>query len=174
MHVLRIAGQQNLNSTAFGKNAYHTSISQPISDLCYVYQSNSMTIQKAGFLPEEEKLKVYKTAQDHIERARTERDYYNSQVSAAQSTWSASENGKSLPTSGHYSYDFAQQVHFPFNAQQVGPEFFKTARKCGIFGVCNDGRSQQVMYLIDEAENPGKGADCVISLLHHYFNKYSY
>ena len=111
-----------------------------------------MAIQKAGFLPEEEKLKVYKTAQDHIERARTERDYYNSQVSAAQSAWSASENGSSLPTLGHYSCDFAQQVHFPFNAQQVGPEFFKTARKRGIFGVCNDGRSQQVMYHIE----PGK------------------
>ena len=24
------------------------------------------------------------------------------------------------------------------------------------------------MYLIDEAGNPGKGADCVIRLLHHY------
>ena len=119
-------------------------------------------------------MKVYKTAQDHIERARTERDYYNSQVSTAQSAWSASENnGNYLPTLGHYSYDFAQQLHFPSNAQQVGPEFFKTARKCGIFGVCNDGRSQQVMYLIDEVENPGKGADCVISLLHHYFSKYS-
>ena len=27
-------------------------------------------------------------------------------------------------------------------------------------------------YLIDEAENPGKGADCVVSLLHHYLEKY--
>ncbi|MCG8622471.1 MAG: hypothetical protein MJE68_10825, partial [Proteobacteria bacterium] len=24
-------------------------------------------------------------------------------------------------------------------------------------------------HCIDEAENPGKGADCVISLIHHYF-----
>ena len=27
-------------------------------------------------------------------------------------------------------------------------------------------------YLIDEAENPGKGADCIVSLLHHYLEKY--
>ena len=60
-------------------------------------------------------------------------------------------------------------MHFPFSAQQTGPEYFKTAHKCGIFGVCNDGESRQVIYLIDEAENPGKGADCVTSLLHHYF-----
>ena len=36
-----------------------------------------------------------------------------------------------------------------------------TARKCGRFGVCNDGKGQLVNYLIDEAQNPGKGADCV-------------
>ena len=35
--------------------------------------------------------------------------------------------------------------------------------------MCNDGSSKQVNYLIDEAENRGKGADCVISLLHHFF-----
>lgn len=86
-----------------------------------------MAIQKACILPEEEKLKLYETAQYHIDRACKERD--NSQVSAAQSAWSTSEHGNSPPTLGHYSYDFAQQVHFPFNAQQVGSEFCKTARK---------------------------------------------
>ena len=61
-----------------------------------------MAIQKAGFFfPEEEKLEVYKATQDHIERARKEREYYNSQVSAAQSDWSASEHGNSSPTLGH-------------------------------------------------------------------------
>ena len=68
------------------------------------------------FFPEKEKLEVYKATQDHIERTHKEREYYNSQVSAAQSDWSASEHGNSSPTLGHYSYDFAQQVHFPFNA----------------------------------------------------------
>ena len=72
------------------------------------------------------------------------------------------------PHLAHYSFDFAQQIHFPYNSQQTGPEYFKTARKCGLFGTCNDGQKQMVLYLIDEADNPGKGADCVISLLHHY------
>ena len=77
------------------------------------------------------------------------------------------------PRLAHYSFDFAQQIHIPFDAQQTGPEYFKTARKCRLFGVCNDGVSQQVLYLIDEAENPGKGADCVISLIHHYFETHT-
>lgn len=80
-----------------------------------------MAIQKASILSVEEKLKRYKTVQDHIDRARKQSEYYNSQVSAAQSAWSVSECSNSLPTLCHDFYDFAQQVHFPFNAQPVGP-----------------------------------------------------
>ena len=29
-----------------------------------------------------------------------------------------------------------------------------------------------VLYLIVEADNPGKGTDCVISLVHHYLETY--
>ena len=72
----------------------------------------------------------------------------------------------------HYSFDFAQQVHFPFGCQQSGPEYFKTAKKCGVVGVRNDCTNVQVNYLISEKENPGKGADCVINLVHHYLENY--
>ena len=51
-------------------------------------------------------------------------------------------------------------------------EFFKTAKKCGMFGVCNDCTNVQVNYLINEEENTGKGADCIISLVHHYLENY--
>ena len=54
----------------------------------------------------------------------------------------------------------------------MGPEYFKTARKSGLFGVCNDSNNKQVLYLIDEPENSGKGANCVISLVHHYIENY--
>ena len=55
-----------------------------------------------------------------------------------------------------------------FNAQQPGPIFFKTARKCGIFGVSCEAMSNQMNYLIDEADDIGKGANATISLIHHY------
>jgi hypothetical protein len=38
-----------------------------------------------------------------------------------------------------YSFDYAQQVHYPHHAQEVGPLFFKTPRKCQAFGVCAEG-----------------------------------
>ena len=32
------------------------------------------------------------------------------------------------PACVHYSFDFAQQVHYPHNPLQPGPMYFKTAR----------------------------------------------
>ena len=146
----------------------HISVSTPSTDLCFKCQRNNMAIQQSACLPDTIKAQRLATAQEHLALAHREREYYNSQVKAANTSLVSQQGKGEKPRMSHYSYDFAQQVHFPFSAQQTGPEYFKTARKCGIFGVCNDGENKQVTYLIDEEENPGKGADCVISLVHHY------
>ena len=72
-------------------------------------------------------------------------------------------------TTMHYSFDFAQQVHIPSNPMQPGPIYFKTPRKCSIFGVMCEAIPRQVNYLIDEASDVGKGANITISYVHHYF-----
>ena len=73
------------------------------------------------------------------------------------------------PDTIHYSFDFAQQVHYPpIRYSQDQSMYFKTARKCAVFGVCCEGVPRQVNYLIDEASDVGKGANTVISLLHHF------
>ena len=71
-----------------------------------------------------------------------------------------------------YSFDFAQQIHIPSNPMQLGPIYFKTPRKCGIFGVMCEAVPQQVNYLIDEANDVGKGANSTISYVHHYFQNH--
>ena len=70
----------------------------------------------------------------------------------------------------HYSFDFAQQVHYPTDPQQPGPVYFLTPRKCAIFGVCCEAVPCQINYLIDEAVDVGKGANTVVSMLHHFFS----
>ena len=65
----------------------------------------------------------------------------------------------------YYSFDFAQQVHFPSNPMQPGPIYFKTPRKCGVFGVMTEALPQMVLFLMDEAVETGKDANTVISLL---------
>ena len=77
------------------------------------------------------------------------------------------------PVCVHYSFDFAQQVHYPHNPFQPGPMYFKTARKCGIFGVCCEGIPRQTTYLLDEAMDTGKGGNTVVSFLHHFFQHHS-
>ncbi|HIE01945.1 MAG TPA: hypothetical protein EYP59_16950 [Thiotrichaceae bacterium] len=69
----------------------------------------------------------------------------------------------------HYSWDFAQQLHYPYEDQQVGPIYFKTPRKAQLFGICCEGIPRQINYLIDEAYFPGKDANTVISILDHFF-----
>lgn len=56
----------------------------------------------------------------------------------------------SYPGTIHYSFDYAQQVHYPHYAQQVGPLFFKTPRRCQCFGVCSEGSGKSnhlVLYI---------------------------
>lgn len=50
----------------------------------------------------------------------------------------------------------------------MGPLYFLTPRKCQLFGVCSEAKGEQVHYLINENDNPGKGTNCVVSMLHHY------
>ena len=76
----------------------------------------------------------------------------------------------SLDVTVHYSFDFAQQVHYPSDPHQPGPVYFLTPRKCAIFGVCCKAIPRQVNYLIDEAVDVGKGANTVVSMLHHFFS----
>ena len=79
----------------------------------------------------------------------------------------------SLQSTVHYSFDMAQQVHYPSNPLQPDPIYFLTPRKCALFGVCCEALPRQVTYLIDEASDAGKGANSIVSMLHHFFTVHS-
>ena len=142
---------------------------KPATDLCHTCQQNGNLLMKAANMPESVKSQRLMDAQSHLDLARVQRQHYNDQCATAKDKLSESN---SRPSVMHYSFDYAQQVHFPFNAQQPGPIFFKTPRKCGIFGVSCEPMSTQVNYLIDEADNVGKGANATISYLHHFLQNH--
>ncbi len=48
--------------------------------------------------------------------------------------------------------------------------YFLTCCKCSVFIVSNELSGRSVFYLIDEADNYGKGASAVCSLFHHYLS----
>ena len=74
----------------------------------------------------------------------------------------------------HYSFDFAQQVHYLSNpaSEQPGPIYFLCPRKCGLFGVSCEAIPLQVNYIIDEGMAVSKGSNSVISYLHDFLTNF--
>jgi len=150
----------------------HISCQKPATDLCDVCQQNVLCIQRAANIDDNdaEKTAALADAMDHIEKAKLQRDHYNMWRNKAKSQTETEFRG----VKGKFqvlSFDFAEQIHYPSNPQQVGKSYFKTARKCGIFGVHDERTNIQSNYLIDENDNVGKGADVVISMLHDYLER---
>ena len=139
---------------------------KPSSDLCFECQQNISRIIRSAHLSEDEKSDRLRLAETHLHLAKTERDWYNWQIAECKDF----EDDHSRPRMMHYSFDYAQQVHFPNDPQQPGPAYSLSARKCQIFGVACEPLGKQVNYLIDEGEVIGKGANATVSLLHHFLN----
>ena len=153
-------------------------VAKPMTDLCFTCQQNTSKLLRAANLPEAEKSECVQAQQQHLNSVQTERELYKKVCDEAKRSFEAVEDqidldecreSCSLTTTMHYSFDFAQQVHIPSNPMQPGPIYFKTPRKCAIFGVMCEAIPRQVNYLIDEASDVGKGANTTISYVHHYF-----
>lgn len=143
----------------------HIAPMKPKTDLCEICHENIVKIARSANLPESEKSSQLLDAECHLEKAHLERQVYNEECINAKSE--LSENPLN-PKFIHVSFDYAQQIHLPCSPQQVGPLYFLTPRKCQLFGVCNEARCEQVNYLIDENDIVGKGANSVVSMVHHY------
>ena len=157
-------------------------VAKPMTDLCRTCQQNTTTLQRAANLSESAKSECIAAQQEHLDNAKAEREFYKVTCTKAKETLETlgpdalqnreNRTASSLAASVHYSFDYAQQVHIPSNPMQPGPIYFKTPRKCGIFGVMCKGISQQVNFLIDEAASTGKGANATISYVHYYLEHY--
>ena len=155
---------------------------KPMSDLCWQCQQNSHAIMRASNTSEAEKIAKLQAALDHLTVVKVECTFYNSickdckldvrGMFTIDRELSLPET-PSLPNSCaiqvHYSSDMDQQAHFPSDPLQPGPIYFLTPRRCGIFGICCEAIPKQMDYLTDEAVDCGKGVNCIISRLHHFF-----
>ena len=163
----------------------HVVIAKPMADLCWVCQNGNNLILKSRANQDDG---VYDDLMEkhlaHIEQATEECRYYCAQVEKAgedaqtliQETeeFNVFSNKPNCSFKGmaHFSWDYAQQTHYPYNPVQPGPIYFKTPRKCSIFGICNDGINMQYNYLVGEINSTGKGANATISYVHHFFENF--
>lgn len=149
----------------------------PASDLCWTCQDGTNRIARAANKSLEVKRKLVQELERHHQIVDQERKQYQRVVQQVKEQLPAdSVLRESVPCSfngsNHLSFDFAQQVHFPYDPLQPGPIYFKTPRKCGLFGINCEPLSRQVNYLIDESHSCGKGANVVISYIHHFLDNY--
>ena len=145
----------------------------PADDLCLVCQNNTTKIMQSANLSEDEKKARLIQHQEHLDTAKKQRQYYREKVASSKSVLKSNQGDKSSVTLS-YSFDHAQQVHYPSHPQKPGPLYFKTPRKCAIFGVCDEGTNSQVNFLIDEAQSCGKGANSIVSMVHYYLMHFSH
>ena len=150
-------------------------IMKPRSDLCWKCQQNSTAIMRTANASDAEKSSTIDGALEHLRIVKLERSFYksicgeckesvqahfvtNGDFSPPQLASSTPHNSKTSKV--HYSFDYAQQVHYPSDPLQPGPIYFLTPRKCTIFGVNCEAIPRQVNFLTDEAGDCGKRCQC--------------
>ena len=148
----------------------HISCMKPATDLCEVYHLNIVKITRSANLPLSDKSEQLLEAEHYLELAKQEQQVYNEEC--LYSTLELKIN-PTCPKLTHISFDYAQQLHYSSSSQQVGPLNFLTPRKCQLFGVACEALGEQVNYLIDEGDSIGKGANAVVSLVHHYLQSHT-
>ena len=108
-------------------------------------QKNNNQIHKSANSPEFQKTEVVRQQERHLSLAAGEREFYKNCCKTTKEAltehlkdvnFTEKRAPCSLHGSVHYSYDYAQQLHYPSNPYQPGPIYFWTPRKCGLFGVC--------------------------------------
>ena len=84
-------------------------------------------ISKSFLNEESEREEIHHSAAEHLKYARAERRTYCDKFKEATAQWKEHcEKHPRLQYKGwmHYSFDYAQQIHYPFNEQQPGPLTF--------------------------------------------------
>jgi hypothetical protein len=163
----------------------YITFNDPRSDLCMTCEDLKKRLNQVSATLDDtsdtQQGQIHTEALEHLDHVKQERLFYQANAKVAHEYYrkmgaQAIDAQPSTPNSrhmmSHYSWDFAQQLHYPFEDQQVGPIFFKTPRRAQLFGICNEGIPRQYNYLIDEADFLGKNANTVISLLDHFFTNY--
>lgn len=156
-------------------------VMKPKSDLCAICQKNYTSHSKLSGATEDEKADFFMQCQEHLQHVATERAAYRSTINETVKNFEKCkiqrrEDGTPVPNSydggAHYSFDFAQQIHVPFDSLQPGPIYFLTPFKVGLYGIMNDTIKMQHNFIIPESCQVTKGSNAIVSYLHYYLENH--
>ena len=136
-----------------------------------------MKLARSANLPDAEKSVTVRDYEDHLRRVTKERscstEVYKVVKGELPHDFTLGQHAaRSFAGKCHYSFDFAQQVHYPSDPLQSGPIYFKCPQKCSLFGVACEAFPRQVNFLLDKSVHTGKEANTVVSMLHYFFDHY--
>ena len=128
------------------------------------------------------------TNNKHNTKTKAFRDSYNANIEVAEKEWRGKRDKDReqilhclesrihlspfishayLDIQMQYSFDYCQQRWYYHSVHSSEVQFISEHQ---VFGVCCEPLSRQVFFLIDEAQQVGKGAAVVVSLVHAFFH----
>ena len=123
---------------------------KPMTDLCWTCMKNSTAILRSAN-SERQKSSTLEAMEEHLRIVHLERSYYKTKCDECKriiiAHFSDADNvfeppsvdsqvpANSTDIQAHYSFDYAQQVHYPSDPMQPGPIYFLVPRKCSVFGI---------------------------------------
>ena len=84
---------------------------KPADDLCFECQKLTTALSNCGHWSDNEKSRRLGDYTNYLDLAKQARADYNQQIIFCRDAYNSATVGEDVPM--HYSYDFAQQVHFP-------------------------------------------------------------
>eukprot|EP00731_Ephydatia_muelleri_P009249 Em0004g1587a len=128
------------------------------SDKC-----DQMLVTLRHSLSDEQRKTINDKYTQHLIKAKAFCDAYNANIEEAEKEWGRKRQKE-------HDQILGQLESRALISQQRGTLFFRTPRKVQVFGVCCEPLCHQVFFLIDKAEQAGKGAGVVVSLVHAFFH----
>ncbi len=120
----------------------HVKFNNPKTDLCMTCEDFKKRLNQVSSALDENrekrKAQICKEALEHLNQAEKERLFYKANSKIANEHYrkiepeelcKRADKPNSRKMMAHYSWDFARQLHYPFEDQQAGPIFFKTPRR---------------------------------------------
>lgn len=106
----------------------------PATDLCWTCQKNNNPIHKTANLPDREKAEAVRRQEEHLHLAAEERILYKNCCQESKGSvqnyikdvdFLVGREPCSYDGTVHYSYGYAEQLHYPTDPNQPGPIYFK-------------------------------------------------
>eukprot|EP00731_Ephydatia_muelleri_P015582 Em0009g6a len=116
-------------------------------------------------LSDEQRKTINDKYTQHLIKAMAFRDAYNANIEEAEKEWGRKRQKEHEQILGHLE---SSALMSPFTSHAHLDMQMQTPCKVQVFGVCCEPLSRQVFFLIDEAEQAGKGAVVMVSLVHAF------